>query len=472
MKWTRPYQKGIHDFIVDNEKVAEFVDMGLGKTMATATALQTLLDRFDIRGALLVSTQRICRLTWPDELAKWPHLRGLRYSPMLGTPTQRNHAYYTQADLYAVNFENLIWTCDQMEEDERHGRILPFDTLVIDESSKMKDGTSKRFRRLRPHLQKFRRVIIMSGTPKPESYEDLWAQVFLLDGGARLGRYVTHFREAHFTVNPWNRFDIELRDGHDAIINEKIADLAIVLRAEDHIKLPPITHIEVTVELPKPLHAKYRELEKDMFTQLDSGEAIEGFSEGAAAIKCRQFTGGAVYEYDAAGVEVTRGGRRVYTTIHDVKLDALAELVEEAQGAPILVAYAFAHERERILARFPAARGIGAGVSPKVERETLAAWNAGRLPMLVVHPASAGHGLNLQDGGHIIVWYSLVYSGEQFEQLPKRLHRSGQRSAVLVYRLMMKGTVDYAVLAKATAKNDSQAAFLKTLKELRDCSLL
>ncbi len=440
--------------------------MGLGKTVSTLTAILQLQDTFESIGALVVAPLRVARLTWPDEIAKWKHTSGLRFSLVVGNEKKRRAALATPADVYLTNYENIIWLTAWFEEEERAKRKLPFDMIVWDESSKMKSHSVRRFKLFKPHREKFTRAVTLTGTPAPQNYADLFSQFYLLDGGTRLGKYITHFKREHYEQNPWNRYEEKLRDGHDVIIEKKVSDLTLVLRADDHLKMPALIHNNIEVELSSEQRDQYKKLEKEMFVELDAGD-VEAFNTAALTNKCRQYTSGAMYAQDELGGEVRKNGKRVWHDIHSLKLDALADIIEDAQGSSIIVAYDFKHELERLRKRWPKAKLLGSGVPAAEEALTVRQWNDRAVPLLFAHPASVGHGLNLQHGGHILVWLGLTYSLELYLQMEKRLHRSGQLRPVIVHHILARKTIDQAVLASVNRKGNAQDNLMAAIMAYR-----
>ncbi len=456
--------------------------MGLGKTVSTLTAIVDLLDRCEIGGTLVVAPLRVARLTWPDEIQKWRHTCRLRFSLISGSPVDQTRtvkkvvqnwkaspvaiaALAAQVDVYLANYDIMPQLTEWIENQLAAGLPLPFNKIVWDESSKMKSHQSRRFKLFKPLRTKFIRSVLLTGTPAPQNYADLWSQYYLLDGGQRLGKYISHFEQEHFETNPYNVYDVKLRDGHDRVIEDLVSDITLVLRENDHLKMPPLLHNNIEVELTPADMKRYKVLERDMFVELASGEGVEAFNSAVLTNKCRQFTSGAVYEQDALGGEVRKDGKRVWNSVHSLKLDALADIIEDAQGSPIMVAYDFNHERERLMARWPKAALLGSGVSATKEALIVRQWCDGMLPLLFAHPASVGHGLNLQTGpGHILVWLGLTYDLELYLQMQKRLHRSGQKRPVIVHHILAKGTIDYAVLATVQRKGVGMNGLLEALK--------
>lgn len=452
----RPYQKRIDRFVYERPAVAQLVDMGLGKTASTLTAIARLVWELESKGALVFAPIKVIQETWPEEIAKWAHLRHLRVSIVHGSPKQRLAALKKPADIYLTNYENMIWLADWMHDNDR----VPFDTVIYDESSKMKAHDSIRFKRWKHHVARFRRRVLLTGTPAPNSYLDLWAQFYLLDEGKRLGKYFTHFRDKFFVQADFMGYNFKLRAGFAEKIEALIADISITLRSEDHITLPKMLVNDIKVPLPPKLQAAYEEFEREMFAEVD-GEEVEAFSAASVTAKCAQFTAGALYDAQEVDEDGDPIGVRTWKAVHDEKLKVLDSIVEEAQGSPILLMYHFKHSLARLTARY---KGL---LTPLGAPGWKKRWDAGALPILAAHPASAGHGLNLQFGGHIQVWYDLTYSLEFYQQSVKRLHRPGQKKPVMIHRLIAPRTVDVAMVASLSSKDKGQSAFLNALKAYR-----
>ena len=428
--------------------------MGMGKTGISLTAIAHLIDDFAIQKVLVIAPLRVAEDTWAREADKWDHTRHLRVVPVLGSAKKRLAALATPGDIYVINRENVVWLCEPKESGLKK---WDFDLVVIDELSSFKNPQSKRWRALKRRLPTTCPVWGLTGTPAPKGYTDLWPQVFLLDRGQRLGPTLGFYREKYF--NPGARrghvvFDWRLKTGAKEAIDKRLSDLCISMRKEDYLHLPPITFNRVAVRMDKKERAAYEELKREkVLTELNGktlDSAVLGSTAASLSGKLLQMAGGSVYD-DEGGVQ----------EIHTRKLDALDELVEAAQGQPLLVFYAYKHEADRICARFPACVKLGSGVGTS---ETIKAWNAGEIPMLLCHPASAGHGLNLQEGGHMVVWYSLPWSLELYAQANARLHRMGQENPVIVHHIICENTLDDKVLAVLGQREESQDALLRALK--------
>lgn len=434
------YQAYATNFILDHEVCGLILDMGLGKSVITLTALwELLLDRFDIGKVLIVAPKRVAEDTWPRELAKWDHLEGLSYSLVMGTEQQRHEALQKRAKLYIINRENVAWLVAKCP--------WTFDTLVLDELSSFKDSKTQRFRALKKVRPKVKRVIGLTGTPRPNSLLDLWSQVYLLDMGQRLGHFIGGYRDRFFLPDKRNReviYSYKPREGAESKIYDLISDICISMKAVDHLNMPPLINNFVEVRMSPREQRLYDEFQKNMVLKLN-GEELDALNAGALSNKLTQMANGAVYGED----------KRVFT-IHDRKLDALEDLVESANGQPLLVAYWYKHDLERIMNRIDA-RVID---TPK----DIIDWNAGRIPVALIHPASAGHGLNLQEGGSTVVWFGLTWSLEFYQQLNARLWRQGQKHTVVVHHLVTVGTQDEDIVAALNRKEVGQRAMFEAVK--------
>lgn len=443
------YQRHAIDRVLEQPAIGLFLDMGLGKTVITLTAIAELMhDRFEASKALIIAPLRVAQTTWTDEAAKWAHTRHLRIAQILGPQKQRLEALDADADIWIVNRENIPWLVEQC------GKRWPFDLVVIDELSSFKSASSRRFRALRKVRPFISRIIGLTGTPAPNGLIDLWPQIYLLDGGESLGRTVTAYRERWFAPGSYIRTPAGAqvvsrwvpRPGAEREIYAALSDLIVSMSAADWLDLPErIDRIE-RVELPAKAREQYRLLEREYLIEMADGEAIVAGSAGVLAGKLLQLAGGAIYD-DAGEARV----------IHDAKLEALDGLIEASAGKPVLLFYAFKHERSRIMERYPEARELHGP-------DELAEWNRGEIPILIAHPASAGHGLNLQAGGSTIIWYGLPWSLELYQQACARLHRQGQTERVIVHHLVATGTVDEDVMAALAAKSATQDDLLSALR--------
>lgn len=432
-------------------RCAMFLDMGLGKTVSTLTAFADLQDSLDVRRALVIAPLSVAQNTWTAEAEKWDHLNGLRVVPVLGSEKARRAALATDSDVYVINRENTCWLCAEMKNDLKS----KFDMIIIDESSSFKSAGSKRFKALRKSLSGVGHIVLLTGTPNPNGYEDLWSQYCLLDGGLRLERTMSAYRSkyfhAAFVLDNGVVAKYQLNKGADKIIAKRVSDITISMKAEDYLSLPEAVTIPVTVSFDEALKRKYAEFSRDMVLPAD-GETIEALTAASLAGKLQQFTSGAVYDEE-----------HVAYHIHDLKVDALADVLEAAKesGERVLVYYQFRSELERLLDAFPDA------VTFKGEPDVLRDWNAGRIGVLLAHPASVSYGLNMQQGGHVIVWFSTTWNLEQYQQANARLHRQGQSVPVRIYHIVVKDSIDQVVMSALYGKNTIQEGLLKELKRLR-----
>ena len=410
--------------------------------MITLTALwDLLLDSFDACRVLVVAPKRVAEDTWPREIQKWEHLHGLTFSLVLGSEKERRAALSKQAMIYIINRENVSWLVENHRWD--------FDTLVIDELSSFKSSKAQRFRALKKVRPMCSRVIGLTGTPAPNTLIDLWPQIYLLDMGQRLGRFITHYRERFFVPDKRNReivYSYKLREGAEQKIYDLIGDICISMKATDHLKMPELFFNRVEVHLSPRERKLYDTLKEDMVLTLRDGE-VDAMNAASLSGKLLQLANGAVYSADGKALP-----------IHSRKLDALEDLVEAANGKPVLVAYWYKHDLQRIQERFPDSRVID---TPK----DISDWNTGKIAIGLLHPASGGHGLNLQDGGSTIVWYGMTWSLELYQQLNARLWRQGQKnSTVIIHHIITVGTHDEDVLRALERKDMGQAALINAVK--------
>ena len=440
-----PHQQAGIDWIIANPAAALLWGMGTGKTVTTLTAIDLLLhDCLEAGPVLVIAPKRVAENTWTKETEKWEHLRHLRISSILGTAKQRQQALETKADIYVTNRENVVWLVEQYKP----GR-WPFPIVVIDELSSFKSAQAKRWKALRRVRGQIIRLIGLTGTPRPNGLEDLWPEVYLLDQGARLGRTLSAFRARYLVPEKMNGhivYSYRPREGAEQEVYSRISDVAMSIKKEDVLSLPGQIYEDIELTMPPALLRQYKQFERDHLLEcLDSeGEIVAG-TAAALTNKLLQFANGAIYDMDG----------QVHP-LHDVKLDALEELLEEAGGDPVLVLYAYKHDRDRIMERIKC-RELD-------KPEDIDAWNRGEIPVALAHPASIGHGLNLQDGGHIIVWYGLTWSLELYQQANERLNRPGQKNVCRIYHLIMQGTHDARVLKALENKDEGQAAAIEALR--------
>lgn len=389
----------------------------------------------------MIAPKKVAENVWSHEAAKWDHLRHLRISRVLGSEKERLAALRRPADVYVINRENLTWLVEVL------GRAWDFDMVVVDELSSFKYHRTKRFRALRKVRPLVKRLVGLTGTPMPNGYLDLWAQVYLLDRGERLGKTITHYRNRYFNTLIRPGFQLyTLRAGADRQVNEQIADICLSMKAADYLRLVEPLRIDVPVMLSESEMAQYRVVERDAVLEFAEQEIV-AVNAAAATTKLLQMANGAVYDE-----------HRKVVHVHDQKLERLEELIEAANGRPVLVFYSFLHDRDRIRDYLKVA------VRELKTAQDITDWNAGKIPVLLAHPASCGHGLNLQDGGSIIIWFGLTWNLEWYQQANARLHRQGQAEGVIIYHLIAEGTVDEDVLKALQGKGQTQEEFLQALK--------
>jgi SNF2 family DNA or RNA helicase len=435
------YQKYAIEYIKSHPVTALFLDMGLGKTVTTLTAIRDLMyDTFEVQRVLVVAPLRVARDTWPDEIKKWDHLKCLTCSVVVGSVAERRQALQQDADIYIVNRENLAW----LYENSR----LEFDMVVLDELSSFKNAQSKRFKAMKAMRPRMKRIVGLTGTPSGNGLMDLWAEFRILDMGKRLGRYISQYRNLYFQPDKRNGmvvYSYKPLPGAEEAIYHQIADITVSMKATDYLKMPELVSVAKEVSLSEKEKERYDELKKSLVLELPGGE-ITAANAASLTLKLSQMANGAIYTDDKDVV-----------TIHDRKLDALEDLVESANGKPVLVAYWFKHDKDRIQQRMEARE--------LKEPQDFADWNAGKIPVALIHPASAGHGLNLQQGGSTLVWFGLTWSLELYQQTNARLWRQGQTSGtVVIQHIITKGTIDGRILKALKEKNKTQAALIDAVR--------
>ena len=439
-----PHQRADIDWITERPACALLWGMGTGISVTTLTAVDLVLhDYLEDGPALVIAPKRVAENTWSKECQKWPHLRHLRVSKIMGTAQQRAAALTAPADLYVINRENVVWLIDHL------GKRWPFPIVIIDELSSFKSGQAKRWKALRKVRGRIRRIIGLTGTPRPNGLEDLWPEVYLLDQGARLGRTITAFRSRYLVPEKMNGhivYSYRPREGAEAEVYDRLADICMSIRKEDVLSLPGQIYEDVVLAPPAALLRQYKQFERDKVLECigADGEIVAG-TEAALTNKLLQFANGAIYDMDGQAHH-----------LHDIKLDALEEMIEAAGGDPVLVLYAYQHDADRIRQRITC-RALD-------KPEDIDAWNRGEIPVALAHPASIGHGLNLQDGGHILIWFGLTWSLELYQQANERLNRPGQKNVCRVYHLILQGTHDERVLQALKNKDKGQAAAIEALR--------
>ena len=442
-----PYQKFCIDYLIHNHSAGLFLEPGLGKTVITLTALKDLrYNRWEIVRPLIIAPKKVAEATWTTEAKKWDHLRNLRIVPILGSTRQRLEALATPADVYVINRENTQWLVEHYMND------WCFDCVVLDESSSFKNYQSKRFKALKLVRSRIKRFIELTGTPASNGLEDLWAQIYLLDGGARLGNNITAYRDRYFVPGRRNRttiFNYEPRDGSFDYIKRVISDICISMKSSDYLTLPEMIFDDVPVILDTKSRKAYEQLEKDLLLKIDE-TMITASSAGVLTGKLLQLCNGAVYDSERNVVQ-----------IHDCKIDAFMELIERLRGQHALVFFNFRHDLQRLqraLTNFDLRVKVYTNAKDEYD------WNSGEIDVLLAHPASCGYGLNLQLGGHHAIWFGLTWSLEQYEQANKRLHRQGQSQPVIIHHLIVQGGMDETVIKALHNKSNMQDALMTALR--------
>lgn len=442
------YQQYCIDRIIRDRAVGLFLDMGLGKTSITLMAIKRLkYEYWCVRKVLIIAPKKVAESTWDREAAKWVQLNDLRFSFVLGTAKQRIKALDQTADIYMINRENVQWLVDYY----RHA--WPFDMVVIDESSSFKNHRAKRFRALKMVRHLITRMVELTGTPSPRSLMDLWAQLFLLDGGKRLGKTITAYRDAYFVPDKRSRttiFSYAPKDGAADEIYKRIGDICVSMKSEDYLELPELIYEDIPVKLDSAAQKAYDRLERDELLRVDEDTVVTAGTAAALRQKLLQLCNGAVYDEDGNVVSV-----------HNCKIEALLETVEQLNGQHAMICYNFKHDRERLLEALRATHLRVEVYEGKAQED---AWNAGNIDLLLVQPASCGYGLNLQAGGHHVIWFGLNDSLELYQQTNKRLHRQGQPHPVIVHHLIVQGGTDEDVITALGGKEDAQECLLEALK--------
>jgi SNF2 family DNA or RNA helicase len=453
------YQLETIDHIYRNTHCGVFLEMGLGKTVSTLTAFNILkYEEAEINKALVIAPKRVAESVWPNEINNWTHLKHLKISVITGTEKQRKKALFAKADIYTISRDNIAWLCGQFG-----GYRLPFDMLILDELSSFKNPNAVRFKALKQVQPSFKRVIGLTGTPAPNGLIDLWSQLYLIDQGARLGKYISNYRSEFFSPGKSNghivyKYNVK-KEAVDKIY-QKIGDICISMKARDFLNLPDVVHVEHLISLPDDIQCKYDVFEEEQIlaildtlnkndeTNDEEQPIISAVNAAGLTNKLLQFANGAVYDENKA-----------YHVFHDEKIKEVESIIEEAQGKPVLIAWSFRSDLDRLLKALKKYK-------PRElkNNQDIADWNAGKIQVLLLHPASGGHGLNLQAGGNIVVWFGQTWSLELYQQLNARLDRQGQKSVVYVHAILIKGTMDIDVAKARDSKNQTQAALMEAVK--------
>ena len=444
------YQNVAVDQIISKTHCGLFLDMGLGKTVSTLTAIKRLLhDYLEISSVLVIAPKRVAESVWDAECQKWDHLNDLTVSKIAGSKKQRLEALKKPADIYTLGRDNVAWIISLYKGN------LPFDMLVIDESSSFKNPKSKRFKALKIAQPYFKRVVELTGTPTPKGLEDLWSQIYLLDRGERLGKYISGYREKYFNAGKRNGhivYNYDVTKTGEEQIYAAIEDIVISMKAEDYLDLEETIHNVIKIPFGDELQAKYENFERDMIMEIvdgmEDGAEISAVNAGALNTKLTQFANGAIYDED----------KNVHH-IHDLKLDAAKDIIEEAQGSPVLIAREYQHDRDRLMA------GLKKYKPQELKTDQdIRDWNAGKIPVLIMHPASGGHGLNLQAGGNTVIWFGQTWSLELLQQFNARLARQGQKKAVVINYLCADKSIDLDIMRSQKSKDKTQEGLMAAVK--------
>lgn len=446
------YQVACVNHIISHPFCGVFLEMGLGKTATTLTAINDLIyDYLDINSVLVIAPKRVAESVWEEEAKNWEHLKNLTFSKIIGSQQQRISALNKKADIHIISRDNVAWMCAYYG-----GSKLPFDMIVIDELSSFKSYKSQRWKALKLAQPYFKRFVGLTGTPAPNSLIDLWPQIYLMDRGTRLGKTITAYRNMYFRPGQTNGnvvYNYNLLNGSEQLIHEKIVDICISMKSEDYLQMPMRTDNFIKLRLPENIKKQYDEFEKEKVIELFSQDIKEGvevsvLNAAALSNKLLQFANGAIYDEN----------RNVYN-IHDVKLEALKELIEDANGKSVFIAWSYQHDRDRIMEYLKSYK-------PRELKkpQDIIDWNQGKIQVMLAHPASAGHGLNLQAGGSIIIWFGLTWSLELYQQFNARLYRQGQKEHVIIHHLVMQGTHDEDVLKALKQKDKKQNSLMESIK--------
>jgi SNF2 family DNA or RNA helicase len=435
------YQERAVEFIKEKKRCALFLFLGAGKTTSTLTAVSELQDQMCVHKTLVIAPLRVANSVWHNEVKLWRHLKHMKVQVCTGTERERLTSLHREADVYTINRENVPWLVKQ------YGKKWPFDMVVIDESSSFKSATSLRFKALKKILPFTDYMVLLTGTPAPNGLLDLWSQMYLLDGGTAIGRTMTAYKQRFFEAD-YMGYKYTPRAGADALIHNAIAHMVLSMKGEDYLELPERIDLTEFVDIPTAAKDAYDDFEKKLLLELESGEIVEALSAGVLANKLLQYANGAIYTDE----------HKNWAEVHSVKLDTLHDLIEQNEGESILVAYNFKTDLERLKKRFPKAQVLDQNPN------TITRWNAGEIPLLLAHPQSAGHGLNLQHGGCLAVWFGLNWNLEYYKQFNARLYRQGQGRPVRIIHIIARDTVDERVITALAAKDATQEDLLKALK--------
>ena len=440
------YQERMINFIYNTPKCAVWAGLGLGKTITTLTAIVDLLDSMTVSKVLIIAPLRVANSVWHKEAANWQHTKHLKFSIVTGSEKERLAALHKTADVYVINRENVHWIVEHLKKDELYTRFWKFDMIVLDEASSFKSASSQRFKALRKTIPFTNRLVELTGTPSPNGLLDIWSQMYLLDCGERLGRSMTAYKQRFFEAG-YNGYSFKPVKSADKVIHRLIDDIVISLNVDDYLEMPDRIDTVIRVQLPPSRMVEYKQLEREFLIQINNNEIV-AYNAATLAGKLLQFSNGATYTDELKN----------WTEIHSAKLDAIDDIISENTDENLLIAYNYKTDLIRLQARYPDAVVLDS--DPK----TIEQWNSGNIKMLLAHPASAGHGLNLQHGGSIIVWFGLNWSLELYQQFNGRLHRQGQTKPVRVVHIVADGCIDDKVMFAIENKAETQQQLLDALK--------
>ena len=451
MLWNpHQYQQNAVKFLVENGSGQLWLDPGLGKTSITLEAIKILKAANAINKVLILAPLRPCYAVWPEEIQKWDNFNGMSISILHGATKDKK--LHDNSLIHVINFEGLQWLASTIK---RLGIKMPYDMLVVDEISYLKNTRTQRFKALSPMLDQFKRRFGLTGSPAPNSLMDIFGPQLVIDRGATFGKYITHFRTNYFYPTGYGGYTWQIQAGAEEKIHEALANKVLRMSAQDYLDLPELIYNRVYVHLPEKAMKLYKDLEDKLLIDIENGQ-VTAMNAAVAVGKCQQIANGAIY---------LDGEERQTQEVHDEKLIAVADIVEELSGQPCIIGYHFKHDLERLQKLFPDAPVIGSGVSGDKMTGIINRWNMGQVPILLAHPQSAGHGLNLQGAGHAVIWFSNTWSLEIFEQFIRRLWRQGQRNNIVVHQIIAKKTIDEAIVAAINSKDKTQQSLMLAIKE-------
>jgi SNF2 family DNA or RNA helicase len=447
-----PYQEKSIDFVLDSGCGSLWLDPGLGKTAVTLECIRRLREANQVRRVLVVAPLRVVYAVWPMEILKWKQFNDLTISIVHGDKWK---AFNRDADIHVINYDGLQWLHKAMRENPQ---LVKYDMLVCDEISMLKNTRSARFKSLAPFLDIIPRRVGLTGTPASNSLIDVFGPQLIIDRGATFGKFITHFRNKYFFPSGYGGYEWKLQNGAEDAIYKALSPSVLRLKAEDYLQMPELSYNRVYVDLPPKARDAYNKMEQDLILRLHNGDVVAS-NAAVAVMKCQQIANGGLY------LDNDEGEREVLH-IHDAKTEAVEDIVEELQGRPVMICYHFRHDMLRLMKAFPHAAHIGSGVTGDHLNDIVTRWNAGEIPVLLVHPQSAGHGLNLQGGtGSTIIFYSLTYSLEHHDQVIRRLYRQGQRNNVMVHYIIAAKTIDHAILGALNRKDGVQQNLMNAVQE-------